>query len=402
MWDAYPAFSPDSRALAFFSCETMGAGLGVCDLHVLALDSELRPKGAPRRLSSQRIGGAGVAWTRDGRSIVYGGATVDVSHLWRVPADGSSPPERVELAGPRAKSPFTVTSRDRLGFIRSFWNVNIHRVQVGATVATPLIASTAWDFQPQYSPDGQRIAFDSEREGDTHEVWLANADGSTPTRLTHGPGRMQGSARWSPDGRTISFDAQAEDGHFDVWTIGVDGSGLRQITHRAADVGPSSWSRDGRWLYFNSTRTGRYQVWRVPAAGGSEEQVTREGGYLPFESPDGSTLYYKKAMGDSPLLARPTTGGEERLILTCIPAPFGYAVGPKGVFHLDCSPPGTKDSLQRTLRHWDARTGQDRLITTLDTGPYAPLGLSVSADGQSVLFTHSTTAIDLMMIENFR
>jgi Tol biopolymer transport system component len=257
------------------------------------------------------------------------------------------------------------------------------------------------DIQPQCSPDGRRIAFESDREGAASAVWLADADGSNPTRLTRGPGRAQGSARWSPDGRTLAFDAQAEDSHWDVWTIGVEGSGLRQLTRRATDHGPSSWSRDGRWIYFNSNRTGRYEVWRVAAAGGPEEQVTREGGYLPFESPDGRTLYYKRAEGDSPLLARPTAGGEERTIVGCVPR-WGYAVGPEGVFHQDCHGPNVEDPLRRTLHQWDARTGQDRLLTTLDTGPYRPLGLSVSPDGQSVLYTHAARSADLMMIENFR
>ena len=84
--------------------------------------------------------------------------------------------------------------------------------------------------------------------------------------------------RWSPDGRSIAFDSQAEDGRFDVWTIGVDGSGLRQVTHDPADENTPSWSRDGRFLYFESNRTGRLEIWRVARAGGAEEQVTHEGG----------------------------------------------------------------------------------------------------------------------------
>ena len=64
-----------------------------------------------------------------------------------------------------------------------------------------------------------------------------------------------------------------------------------------------SWSGDGRFIYYGSNRTGRYQIWRVPVAGGPEEQVTRESGFLPFESLDGRTLYYKRAENDGPLLA---------------------------------------------------------------------------------------------------
>jgi len=104
---------------------------------------------------------------------------------------------------------------------------------------------------------------------------------------------------------------------------------------------------------------------------------------------------------ESPLLAMPASGGEERTVVSCVPH-WGYAVGPRGIYHLVCNPPGTPTSTRRELRLWEARTGQDQLLTTLDTGPFEPFGLSVSPDGQDVLFTRGVLNRDLMMIENFR
>jgi Tol biopolymer transport system component len=224
----------------------------------------------------------------------------------------------LELTGPGTRQPSTARSQDRLLFTRVHFEVHIYRLQVGGTVA-PLIELTFRDTFPQYSADGRRVSFCSDRADEREEVWLADADGTNVTRLTRGPGRAQCSPRWSPDGRTIAFDSQAENGHLDIWTIGVDGSGLRQVTHDPADENMPSFSRDGRFLYYGSNRTGRYEIWRVPVTGGPEEQVTHEGGYLPFERLDGRTLYYKRTEpGDSPLLARPTAGGEERTIAPCV------------------------------------------------------------------------------------
>ena len=303
----------------------------------------------------------------------------------------------MELAGRNAYAPFTTRSQDRLGFSRRLWEPVIYRLPLGGS-PTALIVSSSRERYAQYSPDGRQIAFQSGRSGDREEVWLADADGSNPTRLTRGPGGWQGSPCWSPDGHTIAFDSRRDDGQWDIWTIGVDGSGLRQVTREPSDENMPSFSRDGRWIYFGSDRTGRAEVWRASTASGTEEQVTHEGGSVPFESFDGRTLYYLG--GANALLARPTSGGAERTIVRCVNA-RSYAVGPQGIFHVDCTAPDAPVPAQRVLRYWAAATGQDRSIATFE----APLTshLSASADGRSFLYDRSNAAMfDLMMIENFR
>ena len=75
-------------------------------------------------------------------------------------------------------------------------------------------------------------------------------------------------------------------------------------THPANDGNPS-WSRDGRWIYFDSARTGEQQVWKIPEAGGDAIQVTRDGGFAPLESPDGKFIYYTKDLVEYQRLEAP-------------------------------------------------------------------------------------------------
>ena len=232
-----------------------------------------------------------------------------------------------------------------------------------------------------------------------NEIWLADADGGNPTRLTRGPHAFQGSPRWSPDGRLIAFDSRTDDGRWDIWVIGADGSYLRQLTHDPGDENLPSWSHDGRFVYFTSNRSGRAEIWRVASGGGPIEQVTRDGGCTPFESADGRTLYYMRSCANDALLARPTAGGPERTIAACV-AQRSYAVSPGGVFHVDCRPPQAQETAQQVVLLWDAATGRDTPVGTVEAVWLG--GLSSSPDGKSLLFGRSMQPSDLMMIENFR
>ena len=203
--------------------------------------------------------------------------------------------------------------RDRLAFAPESLGRRRLRMRLGSPPA-PLIESTFNDMIPQYSPDGRRIAFESGRSGE-EEIWLADVDGSNPTRLTRGPGRGQGAPRWSPDGRSIAFDSRRGERQ------------LRHLDDRRRRLGPApgharsrrrhppSWSRDGRFVYFGSNRTGRDEVWRVAAAGRDGGAADAGGRLRPFESLDGRTLYYLRNWQNGALLARPTGGGEERTIV---------------------------------------------------------------------------------------
>jgi eukaryotic-like serine/threonine-protein kinase len=384
-----PAFSPDGRHLAYLSCR----GGYACQVDVLELGADSVPRGEARHLTARTVWPRGLAWTRDGKSVVYGGGSA--WRLSRVGIAGDAPPERIEIAGFNAFGPAVAASRDRLAFMRSAGDFQIARFEPGRPPEVVARSSFA-DRLPHISRDGRRFAFESQRAGGWSEIWLAEVDGSNPTQLTHRPGLWQGSPCWSPDGRRIAFDSYGEDGQWDIWTVDADGGPPRRLSSDPADDNLPSWSPDGRYVYFASNRAGTEAIWRVPSMGGSEERVTSAGCGRSQEAADGKTLFVqRRSRGRSPLLAVSLSGGAERSIIDCVPR-FGFAVATAGIFHLGCG--GDETSVALSLL--DPATGRDRLIGKLDRPAE---GLTVSADGKTVLYTKvAGEGSDLVLIENFR
>jgi Tol biopolymer transport system component len=181
-----------------------------------------------------------------------------------------------------------------------------------AAAGRALIESTRLDTNPQYSPNGSRIAFTSERTG-KEQIWVADADGSTAMQLTHRDAWF-GSPRWSPDGRYIAYDGvDGPDRKGDVYVMPAGGGAERRVTPEASHEQRPSWSRDGRWIYYESDRTGVFQLWKTEFPVGKTLQVTSHGGAAASESPDGQWLYYGK-QGETGIWRRSVAGGEEERV----------------------------------------------------------------------------------------
>jgi TolB protein len=99
---------------------------------------------------------------------------------------------------------------------------------------------------------------------------------------------------WSPDGQQIAFTSERS-GNRDIWVMSVDGDEPRQlINHPSEDFYPV-WSPDGQWLVFTTSRDGSRRLWRVPVAGGAPEPLDiGEGNYVRW-SPDGQHLVFAGA-----------------------------------------------------------------------------------------------------------
>jgi Tol biopolymer transport system component len=156
----------------------------------------------------------------------------------------------------------------------------------------PVASSTLNDLNPQFSPDGRRLVFMSDRGGRGDELWVANADGSGAARIVEATGRPLGGPQWSPNRSLIAYDARNDDGSQGIYVVDSAGGAPRHVT----SGNQPTWSRNGAWLYFGSSRSGSRQVWRIPFSGGeaAARQMTEHGGTMAWESSDGKTLYYSR------------------------------------------------------------------------------------------------------------
>ncbi len=325
------AVSPDGLQVAFIRAPTAGSA----DVYQMPVTG-----GDLRRLTQNEGWMSGLTWTADGREVVY--SALGSLRRRSVESRFDSPAKRVEGVDPVGATGPAISRRTpgspvRLAYERVVLETKVwvKDTQDPSAPARKLISWTKSDENPQFSPDGRRIAFLSDISG-SDQIWIANSDGSNPLRLTSLSPGLTNSPRWSPDGMRIVF-ASIQNNNRDLYSISVDGTSLRQLTKEPFHEGRPSWSRDGRWIYCYSDRTGRTEIFRIPAEGGEASQLTTDGGHESFESPDGKLLYYEdygnKGLKSIPIQAY--SGPREGTVILPSVRPGFWAVAEKGIYFVE-------------------------------------------------------------------
>jgi Tol biopolymer transport system component len=194
--------------------------------------------------------------------------------------------------------------------------------------------------------DGTKLGISDQSQGNGQStIYTLPATGGTPKRITPlTPSYLHG---WSPDGVWLVYTGGRND-KYDIYKIRSDGSGeeIRLTDSSGLNDGPE-FTPDGRFIYFNSSRTGRMQLWRMKPDGTEQEQITDDefNNWFPHISPDGKWIaflsfqpdvnptdhpYYKQVY----LRLMPVAGGAPRVI--------AYAYGGQGTMNVPSWSPDSK------------------------------------------------------------
>jgi Tol biopolymer transport system component len=379
--DTAPAISPDGSTVALVRRAGPEAGdIWACDLSGAGL----------RRVTFDEHLIHGLAWTANGREIVFSSNRAPGWRLWRVPAGGGSPRE-IQLAGRKAQYPAMARNSGRLVYSDSPTVSAIWRAELGkANTERSLIRSAGRESAPSYSHDGKRIAYVSDQSG-LEEIWVADADGGNPAQVTSFKGPQLGRPSWSPDGRTLALQVRPL-GPPEIHTAPVAGGPSHRIVGNGA--GNPSWSRNGKWIYY-----GQRQVWRIPPEGGKPEALTRRGGSNPVESVDGKWVYYHRARE---IWRIPAAGGEEEMFYEPGHNLFWGSLIPakKGLYFMEW------DFRARTveIKVVDFEEKEEKTLFTLNRSDFdRGASFDLSPDLKYIVYPRTDqTETNLMVVEGFR
>jgi hypothetical protein len=229
------------------------------------------------------------------------------------------------VAGAASAAPPTP---ERIVFVRGG---ELFSVAPQGTGQARLTRTPAIEAAPSLSPDGRRIAFVSDRDGNPEIYVMRISDGGIQ-RLTSNPMRADTDPAWSPDGRRIAY-ASGTGGELDVYVMNADGSAKRGVVVAPGDDAEPAWSPDGEQIAFASNRQGNYDLWLAALGGGEPTQLTADPSdeREPAWSPDGTRLaFVTNRDGNDELYTVNVSGLDPRRLTADVAADRDPAWSPDG------------------------------------------------------------------------
>lgn len=271
------------------------AGKGAKEIYVMDWDGA-----NARQLTQKQTIAMSPTWSPDGRYVAYSAYSYHTKKKMRnvdlFVYDFKTDKHNLLHSSKGASSTLAFLPSMKAGIFRlspSNGSSDLYKIdlQDGTKTAITQGPRGAANYEPAISPDGQTIAFSSDRGG-RPMIYTMPVDGGSAQRLTFA-GYYNASPAWSPDGKKLAF-ASAVDKHFEIFVMDSNGKNLQKLTSSkksngsAADSEDPSFSPDGRFVMFRSNRTGTHQLYVVSLDGKNEYRISFDN--YSYERPQWSPL----------------------------------------------------------------------------------------------------------------
>ncbi|MBV9181954.1 MAG: PD40 domain-containing protein [Acidobacteria bacterium] len=383
-WDTgAPAFSPDGKNLAVVCTSS----IAVYEIYTIPLSG-----GPPRSLASRMGYPQGLAWSNDGRKIIFSSDSGNGGELWQVDLEGTL--ARLPL-GEDATEPAVAEREARLAYVHGSKTVNIWRIGLRAPEGSPtrLIFSTHIQRVPQYSPDGTKIIFESNRSG-SHEIWIVDADGSNPVQLTSFNGPQTGAPSWCSDGHRIAFDSRVS-GKSAIYQEDINERLAHEVKSNVQNLALPTWSEDCKWLLASN---GHDALYRLPTQGGAALLATEKPSWYGVVS-RGRLFFNVKEEDKIAIWSKPANGGGEEPVrgMPALDASESWMPTSRGIYYTQWggNPP--------SLNFYEFASATNTRLLTLSRNRMAGVGLSVSPDERWLIYAQTDDQqSDIMLVDGFR